>query len=160
MRSLLFILLIMSVDAEAQLPRNTLDQYEYAQEITLNAPDSLLKQRARNFFRQPFIIHWDSVAFVEAAHTGKGHIMMRINHWFSGFTVPIALTLEIEVKDNGYRYSIRHLEADKKNSIYLFPLEQKPEAVNSVVYEQLLQKTQRYIGSTISMLKRFMQGDL
>lgn len=160
MRSLCFILLIMSTGAAAQLPRNTLDQYEYAQEITLNAPDSLLKQRARSFFRQPFIIHWDSVAFVDAVHTGKGHIMLRMNHRLSGFTVPIALKMEIEVKQNGYRYSIRHLEADKKNSIYIFPLEQKPPKVNSVVYEQLLQKTQRYIGSTISMLKRFMQGEL
>lgn len=160
MRIVLFILLIMSARAAAQLPRNGLDQYEYAQEITLNAPDSLLKHRARSFFMQPFIIHWDSVAIVESVYTGKGHIMMRINHWFSGFIVPIALKLEIEVKDNAYRYSIRHLEADKKNSIYRFPLEQKPETVNSVVYEQLLQKTQRYIGSTISMLKRFMQGEL
>lgn len=153
------ILLIMTTGAAAQLPRNELDQYEYRAEITLNAPDSVLTQRVRTFFRQPFIVHWDSVAFVDAVHTGKGHIKLRINHWLSGFTVPIALKLEIDVKSNGYRYSIRHLEADKKNSIYLFPLEQKPSAVNAVVYEQLLQKTHRYISAVISILKRYMQGE-
>lgn len=160
MRYLLCILLIMSAAAEAQLPRNTLDQYEYTQEISVNAPDTLLRQRARSFFLQPFIIHWDSVAFVEAVHTGKGHIMIRINHWTSGFAVPVALKMDIEIKDNAYRYSIRHLEADKKNSKYLFALEQKPEGVNAAIYEQLLQKTHRYVGAVISMLKRFMQGDL
>jgi hypothetical protein len=159
MRYLYSILLIMTTGVAAQLPRNELDQYEYSAEISLNASDSVLTQRVRTFFRQPFIVHWDSVAFVDAAHTAKGHIMLRINHWFSGFTVPIALKLEIDVLSNGYRYSVRHLEADKKNSVYLFPLEQKPEAVNSVIYEQLLQKTHRYVSSVVSLLKRYMQGE-
>jgi hypothetical protein len=150
----------MSAGAEAQLPRNALDQYEYAQEITLNAPDSILKHRSRSFFLSPFIVHWDSVAFVENTHTAKGHIMVRVNYKLAYLTIPVTLKLEIELLPSGYRYSIRHLEADKKNSKYLFPLEQKPESVSLVVYEQLLQKSQRYIVSVISLLKRFMQGEL
>jgi hypothetical protein len=160
MRYLSIILLLTSVGAAAQLPRNDLDKFEYAQEITLNAPDSILTQRARSFFRQPFIIHWDSVAFVDAVNTGRGHIMVRINYRLSGFQVPVDLKMEIAVRSNGYRYSIRHLEADKKDSRYLFPLEQKPQDVNGVVYEQLLQKTHRYISSVINLLKRYMEGDL
>ena len=160
MRYCYFILLALSTGAAAQLPRNDLDHFEYTQEIHLNAPDTVLMQRAKSFFRQPFIVHWDSVAFVEGNHTGKGYIVVRINHWFSGFNIPVGMKLEIDVKGSGYRYSIRHLEARKKNSKYIFPLEQKPQDVNTAVYEQLLQKSHRYFGSVISMLKRFMQGDL
>lgn len=159
MRYCYIILLLISTQSAAQLPRNDLDQYEYTGEMHLNAPDTLLMQRAKSFFRQPFIIHWDSVAFVEGNHTGKGYISVRINHRLSGFNIPVDLKLEIDVKENGYRYSIRHLEANKKNSKFIFPLEQKPQDVNTAVYEQLQQKTHRYIGSVISMLKRFMQGD-
>lgn len=160
MRHCYIILLIISTQVSAQLPRNDIDQYEYTQQIHLNAPDTLLMKRARNFFRQPFIVHWDSVAFVDRTHTGKGYIVVRINHRLSGFSVPIDMKLEIDVKENGYRYSIRHLEANKKNTKYVFPLEQKPQDVHAAVYEQLQQKTHRYIGFIISMLKRFMQGDL
>lgn len=160
MRYLYFLLLIMSTGAVAQLPRNELDQYEYSQEISLNLPDSVLIQRVRTFFRQPFIVHWDSVAFAEAVHTGKGHIMIRINHRLKGFTIPVALKLEIAVTKQGYRYAVRHLEADKKNSKYLFPLEQKPPAVNALIYEQLLQKTHRYMGAVISLVKRYMSGEM
>ncbi len=53
MRYWLCILLIMSASAEAQLPRNALDQYEFTQEITLNAPDSILKKRSRSFLCRP-----------------------------------------------------------------------------------------------------------
>jgi hypothetical protein len=159
MQHLYIFLLIMSTGAMAQLPRNELDHFEYTQEITLTTPDSILVQRARTFFKQPFIVHWDSVAFVDAVHTGKGHIMVRIHHWLKGFTIPVALKLEIDIKKNGYRYSLRHLEADKKDSRYLFPLEQKPPAVNAIVYEQLLQKTHRYIGAVISLMKRYMGGE-
>lgn len=160
MRYCFFILLILSTAAAAQAPRNDLDQFEYTQEININAPDSVLIQRAKNFFRTPFIVHWDSVAFVNTVHTGKGHINVRVNHWLSGFTVPIDLKLEISIRNNGYRYSIRHLEANKKDSKYIFPLEHKPEGINTAIYEQLLQKSHRYVGSVISMLKRFMQDDM
>jgi hypothetical protein len=159
MRYCYIILLFICTRATAQLPRNDIDQYEYTGEIHLNMPDSLLMQRAKSFFRQPFIVHWDSVAFVDGTHTGKGYISVRINHRLSGFNIPVDLKLEIDVKGNGYRYSIRHLEANKKNTKYVFPLEQKPQNVETAIYEKLQDKTHRYIGSVISMLKRFMQGD-
>lgn len=160
MRYLLVILLIMSAGVQAQPPRNTLDQYEYTQEISVSMDDSLLVKRAKSFFLQPFIVHWDSVAFVGPVHTAKGHINVRVNYRLSSFVIPIALKMELDLKASSYRYSIRHFEADKKNSKYIFPLEHKPETVNTVIYEQLIQKTHRYIGSVISMLKRYMQGDL
>lgn len=159
MRLLLLIGVFTSVAAQGQLPRNTQDKYEYTQEIHLNVPDTAITARAKSFFLQPFIVHWDSVAFVDAVHTGKGHINVRLHHKLASFVVPVALKLEVSVKDNAYRYSVRHLEADKKNSKYQFPLEDKPATVNAVAYEQLLQKTHRYIGSVISLLKRYMQGD-
>lgn len=157
----IFILLVFCWSgAQAQFPRNDLDQFELAQEITVSAPDSILAKRAKLFFRQPFIVHWDSVAFVDPTHTGKGHVDIRINHWLSGFQIPVMLKLELTIKHNGYRYSIRHLEANKKDSKYQFPLEQKPQDVNSVIYEQLQQKTYDYLSSTVSILKRYMAGDM
>ncbi|MDF2190260.1 hypothetical protein [Paraflavitalea sp. CAU 1676] len=160
MRYLLFILLIQCSVAVAQLPRNGADQYEYNQQISLSVPDTLLTQRAKAFFLLPFIVHWDSVAFIDAVHTAKGHIIVRLSHGLSGFNVPVALQMDIAVKPEGYQFVIRQLEADKKDSKYTFPLEQKPAAVQPAVYEQLLQKTHRYMGSVISLLKRHMGGDL
>lgn len=160
MRYLTFILLIHCSIAGAQIPRNSLDHYEYNQQISLNAPDTLLSKRAKAFFLLPFIVHWDSVAFADAVHTAKGHIIVRLSHGLSGFSVPVTLQMEIAVKPEGYRYVISQLGADKKDSKYTFPLEQKPDAVQPAVYEQLLQKTHRYMGSVISLLKRHMGGDL
>jgi hypothetical protein len=159
MRYFLFILLLLSLSAQAQPPRNDLDKFEYSQQLTVNASDSVLSRRAHEFFRLPFIVHWDSVAFVDAVNSGKGSIRIRVNHWLSSFIVPVDLKLEIAVVPGGYRYSIRHLEANRKGSKYQFPLEQKPEAVNGVIYEQLVQKTHQYISSVISYLKRYMSEE-
>jgi hypothetical protein len=160
MRYTLFILLLVfSFPAQAQPPRNDLDQFEYTQQLTVNDGDSILSRRARDFFKLPFIVHWDSVAFVDAVHSGQGNIKIRIHHWLDGFTVPVNLKIEITVLPNGYRYSFRHLEASRKGTKYVFPLEQKPENVNGVIYEQLMQKTHQYISSAISYLKRYMSGE-
>jgi hypothetical protein len=159
MRYSLFIMLLLSLSAQAQPPRNDLDRFEYSQQLTVNASDSVLSHRAHEFFRLPFIVHWDSVAFVNAVNTGKGNIRIRINHWLSSFVIPVDLKLEITIQPNGYRYSIRHFEANRPDSKYQFPLEEKPQAVNGVVYEQLVQKTHQYVSSVISYLKRYMSGE-
>lgn len=152
--------LLTALAATAQLPRNGQDRYEYTQQLTVSAPDTLLEQRAKAFFLTPFIVHWDSVAFVEGVHTARGHIVLRITQGLAGFNVPVSLTMELAIATGGYRYSIRSLEADKKDSKYLFPLEQRPPTVKAATYEQLLQKTHQYMGSVISLLKRQMNGEL
>ncbi len=152
--------LLTGIGTNAQLPRNGADQYEYAQQISLNVPDTLLAQRSKAFFLTPFIVHWDSIAFVEGVHTARGHIVVRLVQGLKGFNVPVYLTLEMALTNTGYRYSIRHLEADKKDSQFVFPLEQRPAAVKASVYEQLLARTHSYMGSVISLLKRHMGGDL
>ena len=159
MRYTLFTLLLFSLSVQAQPPRNDLDQFEYSQQLSVNASDSTLSRRAHNFFKLPFIVHWDSVAFVDASNTGKGNIRIRINHWLSSFVVPVDLKVEIAIVPGGYRYSIRHFEANRPNTKYQFPLEQKPQAINGVIYEQLVQKTHGYISSAISYLKRYMAGE-
>ena len=158
MRSLFTILLLCALSAQAQPPRNDLDKYEYTQKLTVNASDSALRHRAREFFKIPFIIHWDSVAFVEGVHTGQGYIKIRVHHWLSAFTVPVRLKWEISVLPNGYRYSIRHLEANRQGTKYVFPLEHRPEDVNVVIYENLMDKSHQYLSSAISYLKRYMAG--
>jgi hypothetical protein len=159
MRYLLFLTLLFSLDLKAQPPRNDLDQFEYTQQLTVNASDSELSRRAHEFFRLPFIVHWDSVHFADGVNTGKGNIRIRINHWLSSFLVPVDLKLEITILPGGYRYSFRHLEANRKNSKYQFPLESRPEVVNGVIYEQLIDKTHNYLTSAISYLKRYMAGE-
>ncbi|WP_315822192.1 hypothetical protein [Paraflavitalea speifideaquila] len=74
----------------------------------------------------PFIVHWDSVAFVENTHTAKGHIMVRVHYKLSSFTIPVALKLEIELLPSGYRYSIRHLEANKRTANTFSPSNRSP----------------------------------
>jgi hypothetical protein len=162
MRFLSWILILIVIRAEGQMPRNASGLYEYSYDVTVT-PESkpFLKERARSFFNQPFLVHWDSVA--TGSHngntviTGRGYMNVRAKyHSFAvPRLVPVNMQLSIEPKDSGYRFIISRFAV---NSKYHFSLEEKPEDVKSMLYDQLLQKTRKRVSFVIGWLKRYMEG--
>src|ERR1051325_3043687 len=82
MRPVLFIwfLIALITDVAGQIPRTTSGQFQYYGEvITENSSNSM--ERAKSFFNQPFLVHWDTVARVEKTAnlllTGKGYINVK-----------------------------------------------------------------------------------
>jgi hypothetical protein len=165
MRHLLFVLLLWSAAAAAQLPRNEEGLFELSQTIHVNraAPDQLSK-RARSFFDQPFLVHWDTVYQVPgAAHLimkGEGYVDIRAKLRSIGSTrkVPVWFEFTLQVNENAYRYTINHFVVWKSVPDNSFPFEQRPESVRETVYDQLLQKTQKRISFITGWLKRYMDG--
>jgi hypothetical protein len=163
MRFTPFILLLIVVQAQAQIPRNSAGLFEYSQHVTVTpASRSLMKERIRTFFNQPFLIHWDSVAPAERNGsdfmTGNGYVNVRAKH--HGVAIPkiiaVSVRLTIELKDSGYHYTVNHFAVNKN---FHFTLEQKPAAINSVLYDQILMKTHKRISFVIGWLKRYMEGE-
>ncbi|WP_205510787.1 hypothetical protein [Longitalea arenae] len=166
MRPVLIIWLSIALvfDAAAQLPRSTDGQYQYYGEVITENPAHAM-ERAKSFFNQPFLIHWDTVARREQATnllvSGKGYINVKakLRGLSTPSYVPVALHMSIEIKEGHYRYTINHFEVIDKEGRAHYPLEDKPESVKSLVHYQLLQNTHKRVSFVIGWLKRYMKGE-
>jgi len=166
MRSVLIIWLsiVLVCTAMGQIPRATSGQFQYYGEVVAeNTAHSM--ERAKSFFNQPFLVHWDTVARVEEPAnlvvTGKGYINVKAKqHGLSTPSfVPVALHMSIEIIDGHYRYMISHFEVIDNDGKYQYRLEDKPESVKALVYDQLLKNTHKRVSFVIGWLKRYMKGE-
>lgn len=164
MRTLFCIAILLAVKASAQIPRNGSGQFEYAHEVTTNVGTvKALNEKARRFFNQPFLIHWDSVSVIEKdggnVVTGVGYINVRAKaHGLSaGKNVPVTLRLAIETNDKGYTYTFNGFAITRKSAKFHFALEEKPEEVKPITYDQVLRATHDRISFVIGWMKRYME---
>jgi hypothetical protein len=164
MRPVLFIWLsiVLISNAVGQIPRTTSGQFQYYGEVvTENTAHSM--ERAKSFFNQPFLVHWDTVAHVEKSSnlllTGKGYIHIRAKqHGVSvPSLIPVALHMSIEIVNGRYRYVVNHFEVIDKEGKSQYPLEDKPRSVKSLAYDQLLQNTHKRVTFVIGWLKKYMK---
>ncbi|MBO9205058.1 MULTISPECIES: hypothetical protein [Niastella] len=158
----LFIVLVSN--AVAQIPRTTEGQFQYYGEILAENTNHTI-ERAKSFFNQPFLVHWDTVASIERPPnilmTGKGYISVKAKLHDIGAPsfVPISLHMSIEIVNGRYRYTINHFEVIDKERNSQYRLEDKPESVKPLVYDQLLQNTHKRVSFMIGWLKRYMKGE-
>jgi hypothetical protein len=155
---------VLVSNAVAQIPRTTAGQFQYYGEILAeNTTHSI--ERARSFFNQPFLVHWDTVASVERPAnlilTCKGYINVKAKLHDIGTPsdVPVGLHMSIEIMNGHYRYTIDHFEVIDKERNSQYALEDKPESVKSLVYYQLLKNTHKQVSFVIGWLKRYMKED-
>lgn len=166
MRPLLIIWLSMVVVSKAigQIPRTTSGEFRYYGEVVAeNTPHSM--ERAKSFFNQPFLVHWDTVAHREQPAnllvSGKGYINVRAKlHGISTPSlVPVGLHMSIEIVNGRYRYTINHFEVMDKQGNPQYALEDKPEKVKTLVYDQLLQNTHKRVSFVIGWFKKYMKEE-
>jgi hypothetical protein len=166
MRHLIVIglLLVLLPGVKGQIPRTNSGQFEYTGEIiTENTPRVI--ERARSFFNQPFLVHWDSIAREERPEnmqvTGTGHITVKAKQRGLQMPspIPVSLCMKIEIRNGHYRYTINHFVVNSKNGGAHFPLEYKPDSVKSIVYDQLIQNTHKRVSFMIGWLKKYMKGE-
>ncbi|THU40676.1 hypothetical protein FAM09_00750 [Niastella caeni] len=166
MRPVLVIWLniVLVSTAVSQIPRANSGQFQYYGEVVAeNTAHSM--ERAKSFFNQPFLVHWDSVARVEKPANmlvkGIGYINVKAKqHGLSTPSfVPVSLHFSIEIINGRYRYTVNHFEVIDKEGKPQYPLEDKPAKVKSLVYDQLLQNTHKRVSFVIGWLKRYMKGE-
>jgi hypothetical protein len=166
MRPVLIICLsiVLISNAIGQLPRSTAGQFQYYGEVvTENTAHSM--ERAKKFFNQPFLVHWDTVAHREQSAnlllTGIGYINVRAKqHGISmPAMIPVSLHMSIEIVNGRYRYTVNHFEVIDKEGKSQYKLEDKPNAIRSVAYDQLLQNTHKRVSFVIGWLKKYMKGE-
>lgn len=159
---LLGLLLLLTAPVLAQIPRNAGGQFEYMHAITLdNSPAAILKERARKFFSRPMLVHWDTTYLAEvdgrSASAGDGFIEIGLTTGMFGSRAKVGLQYVILPHDNGYQYSIRQLTVRNDNG-EVFPLEVKPQQMKHKHYDQLVNRTHRYLQRVIGYMKREMNG--
>jgi hypothetical protein len=154
--------MVLVSNAKGQIPRATSGEFQYYGEVVAeNTTHS--KERAKTFFNQPFLVHWDTVARREQPAnllvSGKGYINVKAKqHGISTPSiVPVALHMSIEIVNGRYRYSINHFEVLDKEGKVQYALEDKPEKVKLFAYDQLLQNTHKRVSFVIAWLKRYMK---
>lgn len=159
----LILLFLPILGTLAQIPRNVDGLFEYRQTVQVATEKaSMLPAKAKEFFRQPFIIHWDTVyngsdkGLVKVL--GRGYIEIRVRHWRAARVIPVALQFELTTSGDKYQYAINQFSGRYPGSNQLFPLEEKPEGVKTPAYDLLLNRTHRYIMSVINMLKQGMDN--
>lgn len=155
-------LLLMAAAQQAQIPRNGGGQFEYTQTITVDhSPSNTIEARAKKFFSRPMLVHWDTTYTASqqghSANTGDGYVEIGITSGMFGSRVKVGLQYIILPQDNGYQYSIRHLTVRSEKGD-LFPLEEKPEKMKHKHYDQLVNRTHRYLQRVIGYMKREMNG--
>jgi len=160
---LLWIGLFMAMPLLSQIPRNAAGQFEYAQSITQdNTPSGTLLQRAQKFFSRPMLVHWDSVYTVEkngsSAVAGNGYVEIGLSSGLLGSRVRVPLQYIIMPGNNSYQYSIRQMGVKSTEKGMQFPLEEKPQGMKSKHYDQLINRTHRYLQRVIGYMKREMNG--
>lgn len=162
MRIVLFLIIVLVGRAGAQIPRTHSGMFEYSGEVS-GGDTPLMTEKARSFFNQPFLVHWDSIARTELSGgtrvTGAGYITVRARRHRISLPgeVPVSLQLSIEVKEGRYRYTVNRFTVEKESQDK-FPLEEKPDSVKSMEYIQVLEKTHRHVSFVIGWLKRYMAG--
>src|SRR5690349_16079110 len=121
MRFISWILILIVVRVEGQMPRNAAGLFEYSYEVTVTPQSApFIKERARSFFNQPFMIHWDSVA--NGSHNGhpviSGRGYMNVRAKYHSVAVPrivaVNMQLSIEPKDSGYHFIISHFTVNER----------------------------------------------
>jgi hypothetical protein len=157
MRHLLFLFFFGVGTAVAQIPRTTAGLFEYSGEVS-GGNTAAMMAKARTFFNQPFLVHWDSIARTEqdgsTRVTGMGYITVHAKKHSVSLPgeVPVSLQFSIEVKEGRYKYTVNHFKTDQ------FALEQKPDSIKSLVYHQLLERTHKRMSFVIGWMKKYMDG--
>ncbi|AEV96777.1 hypothetical protein Niako_0379 [Niastella koreensis GR20-10] len=155
---------VLGYNAVAQIPRTTAGQFRYYGEMLAETTPQTMG-RAKSFFNQPFLVHWDTVAHIEKPAnlllTGKGHINVKAKLHDIGTpsNVPVSFHMSLEIVNGHYRYTIDHFEVTDKEGNSQYALEDKPESVKSLVYSQLLQKTHKQVSFIIGWLKQYMKDE-
>lgn len=166
MRPLLIIWLSMVVVSKAigQIPRATSGEFRYYGEVVAeNTTHSM--EKAKSFFNQPFLVHWDTVARREQPAnllvSGKGYINVKAKQHGVGMpsVVPVGLHMSIEIVNGRYRYTINHFEVMDKQGNPQYALEDKPQTVKTLVYDQLLQQTHKRVSFVIGWFKKYMKEE-
>src|SRR3954470_24098147 len=74
------LLIVLVSNAAAQIPRTTAGQFQYHGEILAENTNHTI-ERAKSFFNQPFLVHWDTVASIQQPAnmviSGKGYISVK-----------------------------------------------------------------------------------
>jgi hypothetical protein len=157
-----FIVLVCRV--EGQIPRTISGQFEYSGDIAADNTNRVI-ERATSFFNQPFMVHWDSIVHLDQPGDmmvkGTGYINVPAKHHDISTPTPIPVTLQlsIEIKKGHYRYTVNHFVVDNKEGRRQYPLEEKPDSVKSLVYDQLIHNTHKRVSFMIGWLKKYMKGD-
>ena len=154
---MVFLFCFSLTGAIAQIPRTTAGLFEYSGVVS-GGNTTFMKEKANTFFNQPFLVHWDSIARSEqngsVRVTGRGYITVHAKKHNVALPaeVPVSLQFSIEVKDGRYKYTVNHFKTEQ------FALEQKPDAIKSVAYHQLLERTHKRMTFVIGWMKRYMDG--
>lgn len=148
----------------AQIPRNATGHYEYSQVITTDSTTvAVLQQRAEKFFSRPMLAHWDSTYSIQyngaSARAADGYIEINLTKGLWGDRAKVGLQYAIIPSGNGYQYSIGRLVVRGKEGKE-FPLEEKPAELKHKHYDQLVNRTHRYLQRVIGYMKREMSGVL
>ncbi len=154
-----WILLIISMQAAAQIPRNAAGHFEYRQTIPADkAISGSLPERVRNFYRQPFLVHWDTVYSSQqpagTLTTGIGYIQIRLKRGLLYQNIPINLQYDILTTDNGYEYLIHEFQGRPTERTGMYSLEEKPAHLSNAEYERLLGGIHSYTMKMIGWMKR------
>jgi hypothetical protein len=155
---------VLVSNAAAQIPRTTAGQFQYHGEILAENTNHTI-ERAKSFFNQPFLVHWDTVASIQQPAnmviSGKGYISVKAKLHDIGTPsfVPVGLHMSIEIVNGHYRYTINHFEIIDKEGNAQYPLEDKPESVKSLVYDQLLKNTHKRVSFVVGWMKRYMREE-
>lgn len=157
-------LLFPALGAVAQIPRNADGQFEYAHHIQVESAKVVaLPGKVREFFKQPFMVHWDTVSHTDQENgqrtTGRGFIEIRVKNWSAASAIPVTLQFDLITSNNGYQYVIHQFTGRKPGTAESFPLEEKPPGVKATAYDLLLNKTHRYVSTVISLMKRDLGGE-
>ena len=73
--------------------------------------------------------------------------------------IPVSLHMSIEIVNGRYRYTVNHFEVIDKEGKSQYKLEDKPNAIRAVAYDQLLQNTHKRVSFVIGWLKKYMKGE-
>lgn len=157
------LFIVLGSNAVAQIPRTTAGQFQYYGEILAENTTHTIA-RAKSFFNQPFLVHWDTIASVERPAnlivSGRGYINVKAKLHDIGLPspVPVGLQMSIEIVNGHYRYTINHFEIIDRERNSLYALEDKPGSVKSLAYDQLLKNTHKQVSFVIGWMKQFMEG--
>jgi hypothetical protein len=161
MRFLLFLLAFSVTGATAQIPRTNSGRFEYSGVVS-GGNNPVMQEKARSFFNQPFLVHWDSIAYADqgARVFGAGYITVRAKQHSVGLPseVNVFIQMEIEVKEGSYSYKVNHFMVEQPHAPN-FPLENKPDSIKRIAYDQLKHKTHERVSFVIGWLKKYMKGE-
>ena len=159
---LCWMLLIAALPLLAQIPRNAAGHFEYSQFITSDSASvEILQQRAEKFFSRPMLVHWDSTYSIQyngaSARSADGFIEINLTTGLWGSRAKVGLQYAIIPSGNGYQYSISRMVVRGKEGKE-YPLEEKPAVLKHKHYDQLVNRTHRYLQRVIGYMKREMNG--